>query len=48
MKKKIAILGSTGQLEKLLNIIKKNKKILNIILLTANKDHKIICSSKKI
>ena len=43
MKKKIAILGSTGSIGKiLLNIIKKNKKNFDIILLTANKDHKTL------
>jgi 1-deoxy-D-xylulose-5-phosphate reductoisomerase len=41
--KKIAILGSTGSIGKnLLNIIKENKKIFEIILLTANKDHKTL------
>ncbi len=43
MKKKIAILGSTGSIgETLLKIIKKNKKNFNIILLTANKNYKQI------
>jgi 1-deoxy-D-xylulose-5-phosphate reductoisomerase len=41
MKKKIAILGSTGSIGKiLLNIVKKNQKFFEIVLLTANKDHK--------
>ena len=42
MKKKIAILGSTGSIGKsLLKIIKKNKKEnFQIILLTANKNYK--------
>ena len=41
MKKKIAILGSTGSIGKsLLNIIKKNKKNFEITLLTANKNYK--------
>jgi 1-deoxy-D-xylulose-5-phosphate reductoisomerase len=43
MKKKIAILGSTGSIGKnLLDIIKKNKNFFNIILLTANNDHKTL------
>ena len=41
MKKNIAILGSTGSIGKtLINIIKKDKKNYNIILLTSNKNHK--------
>ena len=48
MKKTIAILGSTGSIGKiLLNIIKKNKKTFNIILLTANKDHKMLFAQAK-
>ena len=48
MKKKIAILGSTGSIGKiLLNIIKKNKKNFNVILLTANKDHKMLFTQAK-
>ena len=48
MKKRIVILGSTGSIGKiLLNIIKKNKKIFKIILLTANKDHKTLYSQAK-
>ena len=43
MKKKIAILGSTGSIGKnLLNIIKKNKNLFKIILLTANTDHRAL------
>ena len=43
MKKKIAILGSTGSIGKiLLNIVKKNQNFFDIILLTANKDHKTL------
>ena len=43
MNQKIAILGSTGSIGKiLLNIVKKNKKAFNIVLLTANKDHKTL------
>ena len=49
MKKKIAILGSTGSIGKtLLNIINKNKKDFNIILLTANKNYKEILKQTKI
>ena len=41
MKKKIAILGSTGSIGKLLlNIIKKNKQNFEIVLLTANNNYK--------
>jgi len=48
MKKKIAILGSTGSIGKiLLNIVKKNKKSFEIILLTANKDHKTLYTQAK-
>jgi len=39
MKKKIAILGSTGSIGKtLLNIVDKDKKNFDIILLTANQN----------
>ena len=48
MKKNIAILGSTGSIGKiLLNIVKKNNRIFEIILLTANKDHKTLYSQAK-
>ena len=48
MKKKIAILGSTGSIGKiLLNIVKKNQKKYSIVLLTANKDHKTLYSQAK-
>ena len=41
MKKKIAILGSTGSIGKsLLKIINKNKENYEIVLLTANRDYK--------
>ena len=41
MKKRIAILGSTGSIGKtLINIIKKDKKNFEVILLTANKNYK--------
>ena len=43
IKKKIAILGSTGSIGKsLLKIIEKNKKDFEIILLTANKNHRVL------
>ena len=43
MKKKIAILGSTGSIGKtLLNIIGNDKKNFEIVLLTANKDYKTL------
>ena len=48
MKKNIAILGSTGSIGKiLLNIVKKNNRIFEIILLTANKDHNTLYSQAK-
>ena len=41
MKKKIAILGSTGSIGKtLVNILKKDKKNFEIVLLTTNKNYK--------
>ena len=41
MKKKIAILGSTGSIGKsTLDIIKKDKKNFDVILLTANNNYK--------
>ena len=49
MQKKIAILGSTGSIGKtLIEIIKKNKKKFNIILLTADKNYKEIFKQAKI
>ena len=40
MKKKIAILGSTGSIGKsILNIVSKNKKSFHVTLLTANKNY---------
>ena len=49
MKKKIAILGSTGSIGKtLIEIIKKDKKNFNIILLTADKNYKEILKQAKI
>ncbi len=48
MKKKIAILGSTGSIGKsLLNIIEKDKKNFDIVLLTANKDYKTLFKQAK-
>ena len=48
MKKKIAILGSTGSIGKiLLNIIKTKKKFFKISLLTANKDYKTLFTQAK-
>ena len=48
MKKKIAILGSTGSIGKsLLQIIKKNKNEFNILLLTANKNYKELLKQTK-
>ena len=49
MKKKIAILGSTGSIGKsLLNIIKKDKENFKILLLTANKNYNEILKQAKI
>ena len=46
MKKNIAILGSTGSIGKtLINILKKDKKNFNIILLTSNKNHNDLLSN---
>jgi 1-deoxy-D-xylulose-5-phosphate reductoisomerase len=48
MKKKIAILGSTGSIGKtLVNIIKKDKKNFEITLLTANKNSKELIKQAK-
>ena len=49
MKKKIAILGSTGSIGKtLIKIINKDKRKFNILLLTANKNYKTILKQAKI
>ena len=49
MKKKIAILGSTGSIGKtLLEIIHKNKKNFDIKLLTARKNYKVLLKQAKI
>ncbi len=43
MKKKIAILGSTGSIgRQTLDIIRKNKKDFKVILLTANKNYNLL------
>ena len=48
MKKKIAILGSTGSIGKtLFNILLKEKKNSELFLLTANKSHKILLKQAK-
>jgi 1-deoxy-D-xylulose-5-phosphate reductoisomerase len=49
MIKKIAILGSTGSIGKtLINILKKDKKKYNILLLTANKNINVLLKQIKI
>ena len=48
MKKKIAILGSTGSIGKtLIKIIKENKNNFQILLLTADKNYKEILKQAK-
>ena len=48
MRKKIAILGSTGSIGKILiDIIKKDKNKFRIILLSAYKNHKSLLSQAK-
>ena len=48
MKKKIAILGSTGSIGKsTLDVIEKNKKDFDIILLTADNNYKRIIQQAK-
>ena len=48
MKKKIAILGSTGSIGKtLIKIIKEKKNNFNIVLLTADKNYKEILKQAK-
>ena len=48
MKKKIAILGSTGSIGKcLIDIIKKDKKNFEIVLLTSNKNYKELLKQAK-
>ena len=49
MKKKIIILGSTGSIGKtLIKILKKDRKNINILLLTANKNYREILKQVKI
>ena len=49
MKKKIAILGSTGSIGKtLIKIIKEDRKNFDIVLLTADKNYKEIFKQAKI
>ena len=49
MKKRIAILGSTGSIGKTsLNIFKNNPKKFEIVLLSANSNYKSICKQIKI
>ena len=49
MKKKIAILGSTGSIGKtLINIIKKDKKNFDVVLLAADKNYKEILKQANI
>ena len=49
MKKKIAILGSTGSIGKtLFNILLKEKKNFEIVLLVANKSHKVLMKQAKV
>ena len=48
MKKKIAILGSTGSIGKqTLKIIKKDKKNFDVVLLSTNKNTKLILKQAK-
>ena len=48
MKKKIAILGSTGSIgQSLINIISKDKKNFKIILLTTNKNYRKLFDQAK-
>jgi 1-deoxy-D-xylulose-5-phosphate reductoisomerase len=49
VKKKIAIIGSTGSIGKtLLKIINKDKKNFDILLLTARKNYKVLLNQAKI
>ena len=48
MKKKIAILGSTGSVgRQTLDVIRKDKKNFKILLLTANKNHRLLLKQIK-
>ncbi len=49
MKKKIAILGSTGSIGKnLIKILSKDKNSINIVLLTSNKNYKLLLKQAKL
>ena len=49
MKKKIAILGSTGSIGKnLIKILSKDKSNINIVLLTSNKNYKLLLKQAKL
>tara|TARA_B110000238_G_C16048608_1_gene405054 strand:- start:21 stop:248 length:228 start_codon:yes stop_codon:yes gene_type:complete len=49
MKKKIVILGSTGSIGKsLVNIIKKNKKDIEVLLITADKNINELLKQEKL
>ena len=49
MKKKIAILGSTGSIGKTtFNIIKKNKKDFEVTLLTTNKNVNLVIKQARV
>jgi len=49
MKKKIAILGSTGSIGKsLINIIKNDKENFDVVLLTAEKNYELLLKQAKI
>tara|TARA_B110000196_G_scaffold264920_1_gene237667 strand:- start:5254 stop:5445 length:192 start_codon:yes stop_codon:yes gene_type:complete len=49
MKKKIAILGSTGSIGKTtFNILKKDKKNFEIVLLTTDKNIKVLFKQTKV
>ena len=48
MKKKVIILGSTGSIgQSTLDVIKKNKKDFDIVLLTANNNYKKLIKQAK-
>ena len=48
MKKKIAILGSTGSIGKtLLDIVNQNKNLIEVSLLTAHKDYQTLIKQAK-
>jgi 1-deoxy-D-xylulose-5-phosphate reductoisomerase len=48
MKKKICILGSTGNIGKLtLRIVEENKKDFRVLLISANKNHRLLLSQAK-